>query len=105
MGNRINLDSKLRAIAKLHSGSENVYFQPTNNVRMKYPAIRYSRNVIENHFADDSVYLQNTTYTVIVIDKDPDSQIVADVSRLPKCRHSRHYVADGLNHDVFTIYD
>lgn len=105
MGNRNNLDSKFRSIVKKHSGSENVYFQPTNNIRMNYPAIRYSRNVIENRFADDSVYSQHTSYTVTVIDRDPDSQIVSDVSTLPKCRHVRHYVADGLNHDVFTIYD
>lgn len=100
MHNRINLQKHLEAIL----GSRNVYFQPPESVHMQYPAIVYSRNRIENEHADNLVYKNDTSYTVIVIDKNPDSEIVAHVSNLPLCRHERHYTSDNLNHDVFTLY-
>lgn len=83
---------------------DNVYYQPPVNIHMKYPAIRYSRNDIDNTFANDNVYLQNRSYEVTVIDYDPDSPIVDAVSKMPTARFNRHYTTDGLNHDVFIIY-
>ena len=85
-------------------GSRNAYFQPPASVRMQYPAIVYSRSNIENVHADDVAYLQRTQYEITVIDKDPDSDIVDKISKLPLCRFDRHYEADNLNHDVFTLY-
>ena len=85
-------------------GSRNAYFQPNESVKMKYPAIVYSRNDIDNVHADDLVYVQTTVYQVIVIDPDPDSKIVTKVSKLPMCSFDRHYTADNLNHDSFTLY-
>lgn len=85
-------------------GSRHVYYQPPESVKMEYPAIVYSRNNIENTFAENSVYKQDHQYQIIVIDKDPDSEIVAAISKLPMCQFVRHYEADNLNHDVFTIY-
>lgn len=84
-------------------GSKNVYFQPPPTYKMRYPAIRYKRKRINNVSADNSKYHQSTSYEVIVIDKDPDSKFVEAVSRLPYCVHDRTYVADNLNHDVFTL--
>lgn len=99
MGNRLNLD----AIFEELLGSNEVYFQPPASVKMQYPAIVYRRYRINNEHADDSVYTQSLEYEVIVIDRDPDSEIVMKVSRLPRCGHERHYTADGLNHDVFKL--
>ncbi len=48
--------------------------------------------------------MQTTAYQVIVIDKNPDSDYVKKVSLLPMCSFDRHYVADNLNHDAFTLY-
>ena len=84
-------------------GSRNVYFQPPASVKMKYPAIRYSRYSVENSPADNLPYKQDRFYQLIVIDPDPDSEIVHKVSQLPMCTYDRHYAADNLNHDVFTI--
>lgn len=94
----------LQVILEHIVGSKNVYFQPPDNLQMKYPAIVYSRERIENTFADDSVYKQDYAYQIIVIDKDPDSEIVKQVSQLPLCRYDRNYKSDNLNHDVFTLY-
>lgn len=85
-------------------GSRHVYYQPPENVRMEYPAIVYSRKAIENTFAENSVYKQDHQYQIIVIDKNPDSEIVVAVSKLPMCLFVRHYEKENLNHDVFTLY-
>ena len=84
-------------------GNGNVYFQPPESVKMKYPAIVYSRSGISNVHADDSVYVQTCEYDVTVIDIDPESPAAGRLSKTPYCRYSRHYTANNLNHDVFTI--
>lgn len=100
MASRLQLQTELEELL----GSKNVYYQPPASVRMKYPAIVYSRESIENVHADDNVYMQKHFYQVTVIDEDPDSEIVSKVSKLSACRFDRHYTADNLNHDVFTLY-
>lgn len=100
MNNRLELHEIFCEIL----GSRNAYFQPPESVKMSYPAIRYSRKDIKNRFANDRVYMQKDCYEVIVIDKDPDSELVKKVSTFPMCSFDRHYVSDNLNHDVFTLY-
>ena len=99
MGSRLELQNLLESIL----GSRNVYYQPPESIKIKYPAIIYSRNNIDNNFADDIVYMQNHTYQIIVIDSNPDSEIVNKISKLPMCRYNRHYTSDNLNHDVFIL--
>lgn len=100
MGSRLELHEILCDIL----GSEHVYFQPPVSVQMTYPAIVYSRKNIESNFADNSVYKQNHAYELTVIYEDPDSDIPISISQLPLCRFDRHYTADNLNHDSFTLY-
>lgn len=100
MGTRLELQTLLENIL----GSRNVYYQPPASVIMKYPAIVYSRYDIENFHANNRPYAQAMAYQVTVIDKNPDSDYVKKISMLPLCRYDRHYVADNLNHDVFTLY-
>ncbi|MBS6180570.1 MAG: hypothetical protein KH921_07255 [Erysipelotrichaceae bacterium] len=94
----------LQTILEQILGSRNVYFQPPESVKMKYPAIVYGLDNIENEYANGGVYLSHRRYSVTVIDKDPDSPIVGKVSALPLCRFNRHYEKDNLNHDVFTLF-
>lgn len=95
---------RLQVILEELLESRNVYFQPPESIKMKYPAIVYSRSDIVNSFADNLPYIQSHAYTITVIDKDPDSKIVEKVSKLPMCRFDRHFTSDNLNHDVFTLY-
>lgn len=85
-------------------GSRNVYFQPPESVKLKYPAIVYNRNRIENTSADNIVYKQSVSYSITVIDRDPDSEIVERISMIPRIMYDRGYVADNLNHDVFRLF-
>jgi len=71
---------------------------------MKYPAIVYCLEDIDNTFANDGVYSSQKKYSVTVIDEDPDSPIVDKVAALPTCRYNRHFESDNLNHDVFMLY-
>lgn len=92
------------AYIKEQTGVENVYFQPPETIKMKYPAIVYSLSRVDNKFAENKNYLQFIAYQVIVIDKNPDSEVFKKMSRLPMCTFERSYTADNLNHFVFTIY-
>lgn len=100
MASRLDLQTLLENLL----GSRNVYYQPPATTSMRYPAIVYSRKNIENIHANNSIYEQHIAYDLTVIDKNPDSEHVMKVSRLPMCQFDRHYVSDNLNHDVFTIY-
>lgn len=100
MAPRSSLQELLREIL----GSDNVYFQPPNNVSLKYPCIIYKRDMTRTIFADDSPYRHMKRYQVIVIDRDPDSPIPDKVAALPMCLFDRFYTADNLNHDVFNLF-
>lgn len=100
MASRLELHEVLCGILN----SRNVYFQPPESIKLKYPAIVYKRENIDNNHADDSVYKQSLSYQVTVIDDDPDNEIATAVSKLPMCRFNRHFTSDNLNHDVFILY-
>ena len=86
MASRLNLQTFLEKILE----SRNVYFQPPESVKMKYPAIVYALDDIENTFANDGVYLSARKYSVTVIDSDPDSSLVGKVASMPASRFNRH---------------
>ena len=100
MNSRLELHEVLCSVLR----SRNVYFQPPANIKMKYPAIVYKRDDIVNSQANNEVYKQAKKYQLIVIDQNPDSEIVQKISKLSRIRYDRHYVSDGLNHDTFTIF-
>ena len=100
MASRLELQTMFEELM----GTREVYFQPPASIRMSYPAIVYSRKIVDNVHANNSVYGQRKAYEATVIDPNPDSEYVDKMSQLPYCRFDRHYTADNLNHDVFTIY-
>lgn len=100
MASRLELHEKLCELL----GTKNVYFQPPESVKMNYPAIVYSLNSIDNTFANNKVYSSIKSYTVTVIDKDPDSELVEKMTNFPTAKFNRHYTSDNLNHWVFNIY-
>lgn len=100
MATRIDLHNSLLTLL----GSNYVYFQPPSNIMLNYPCIVYSRQAKDEKFADNARYLDRTRYGVTVIDQDPDSDIPGKVATLPLSTFDRHYVSDGLNHDVYSVY-
>jgi hypothetical protein len=72
---------------------------------MKYPAIVYKRKNIDTLRANNGTYVQFPGYELVLIDRNLDSEYIDKILQLPYCRYDRHYTADNLNHDVFTIYN
>lgn len=85
-------------------GSDNVYFQPPENIQMRYPAIVYTLSDMQATHANNDPYTIDTAYQVTHIDRDPDSTVPMKLARLRKSGFDRRFVSDNLNHTVFNIY-
>lgn len=103
---RLQLQTLLENLMKEVTGNTkaNVYFQPPENLKLEYPAIVYNRDRVNTEHAGNFPYLQTKRYAVTVIDRDPDSLIPDAIAKLPMCSFSRHFKADNLNHDVYSLY-
>lgn len=84
--------------------STNVYYQPPESLKMSYPAIRYKKVKMDTKKADNTTYMCNNRYELIVISKSPDHPVLKKLLNLEMCIHDNHYVADNLNHDRFILY-
>lgn len=91
-------------LESLADDPDNVYFQPPNNVVIKYPAIVYHRDYGNTLFAGNLPYRVTRRYQVTVIDRDPNSVVLGKIANLPLCTYLRYFAVDGLNHDVYTLY-
>lgn len=97
---RLKLQSKLEELL----GSEHVYYQPPESMKLTYPAIKYSKTNIQSRHANDQAYTLMNCYELIVVDPRPDNPVIEKLLALPYTSFNRHYKADGLNHDVITLY-
>lgn len=101
MGSRLKLHEEFRDIL----GTNNVYFNPPESVKMTYPCIRYSLDVPNQNRADGLIYKNTNGYEVTVIDYDPESEIPDKIqARFTYTRIVRRYRADNLNHTILAIY-
>lgn len=100
----MGLRTDLQVLLENLLGSRNVYFQAPSNLQMSYPCIVYTRDNVKAKYADNRSYSFVKRYLVTVIDKNPDSPIPDKIAALPMCSFSRHYTAENLHHDVFTLY-
>lgn len=98
MADRLQLQELLEEI------TGHVYFQPPSNTTMQYPCIIYRRDNSRSEFAGNKLYLHTKRYQVTVVDRDPDTDLADKVEELPLCAIDRTFVADGLNHYVFTLF-
>lgn len=101
---RLEIDELLRKVLSENTKEVHLYYQPPTGYKLKYPCIVYNMSRIRNDTANDDVYIQHLFYAVTVIDSDPDSKIVAGLSRIAKCGFDRQFVSDNLYHTVFTLY-
>lgn len=98
--NRLELQTLLESIL----GSRNVYFQPPENKKLKYPCITYELADIDTRKADDIKYLKFKRYTVTLIHSDPDNVLVDALDDLEYCEFDRVFISDNLYHYVYTLY-
>lgn len=95
---------RLDLSAELHKICSNVYFQPPETVKLKYPCIIYQRSDSWINSADNIPYIALKGYSVTVIDMNPDSLIPDQVEALPYCRFDRPATVDNLYHWYFTLF-
>lgn len=98
---RIEIGNKLKAVL----GNSNTYFQPPENIKLKYPCAIYAMEGINTRHANDKVYLSHKRYSVTFITDDPDNDYDAKMAeQFSMVRFDRRYISDNLYHDVYTIY-
>ena len=85
-------------------GSQNVYFQPPENLKVKYPCIIYSLNGFYEKYANNKTYHRKREYNLLYITYDPDDQMIETLADLPLCDLGKPYTADNLHHYPYTIY-
>ena len=101
MASRLNLHEELCEIL----GSRNVYFQPPESIKLVYPCIVYERSGFNKLAANDAFYRGVNQYHVVVIERDPDSEIPNRIiSHFPMCNAGNPYTSDNLNHTPFNLY-
>lgn len=100
MASRLELQTKLEELL----GNRNVYYQPPENIKMEYPAIKYSKEKVVIKHANNNNYIQQKKYTLTVIDRKPDNPVIDKLLKLPYSSHDRNYRSDNLEHDVITLY-
>lgn len=98
---RLNLHEELCEVL----GNRNVYYNPPESIRMKYPCIRYTKAKPKTIKANNERYLRMECYTVTVMSTDPENDI-ADLlmDHFQYAEYDRPYNSDGIAHDVLTIY-
>ena len=72
MGDRILLQKKLEGIL----GSREVYYQPPDSIKMRYPAIRYNRKDIDVKYANNKIYSSMTAYELVLIDANYGTSVL-----------------------------
>lgn len=81
------------------------YFQPPENLKLKYPCIVFNRSRARILNADNLNYQITKNYTITLITKTADNDKYLDkLLELPMCTFDREFITDGLVHEVFSIY-
>lgn len=85
-------------------GSHNVWYQPPETIKLKYPCIIYELGRIDQVYADNRTYLKNKSYTLTLIHREADSTLPDDIlDAFEGISFDRPYKADNLYHEVYTL--
>lgn len=100
MGLRIDLHEELCTLL----GSRNVYYEPPESLKLKYPCIIYEVNDINQIRANNRHYLDIKRYSITYVTNKNIIDITEKFFELfPTCSFDRSYVSDNLWHYVFTL--
>lgn len=97
---RIELDAMLRTML----GSTNVYYDPPEGFKLKYPCIVYNLSGNTDTHAEDNYYRRMKRYTLRYITRNADDPMVDTIENLRYCSLIQPYTADGLFHYAYQIY-
>lgn len=105
MASRLSLHEDLKTLL----GSSNVYYQPPESLKIKYPCFIYRLSSANVTPADNDIYLYTRQYQLTFITKDSDSELIDEIpkffaKKFKGCRMSAHFTSDNLNHYNYTIH-
>lgn len=81
-----------------------VYFQPPENLKIGYPAVIFHLSKVKLDHADDVPYKGAREYSVTLITKEPEPEVLDEILTIPYTTLDTTYIVDGMNHFVFTTY-
>ena len=92
-------------LQKLMGDKVKVYYQPPENVKLKYPCIVLELSNALIHYADNNPYFSNKrqSITLMCLDADND-EYVNKLLTIPMCTFDRRFINDRIVHDIFSIY-
>ena len=101
MDRRLKLQDELEQVL----GSKNVYFNPPESLKLKYPCIVYHLDNGDTIYADDMPYLFSKRYQLTLIARDPDCELVDKLAyKFQTIRMDRPYTSDNLYHWSYALY-
>ena len=82
-----------------------VYFEPPENLKLKYPCIVFDRTNALTDYADNKPYHVTKRYTVTLMTRTADNEELLDkLLWFPMSTYDRQFINDEIVHDVFSIY-
>jgi hypothetical protein len=100
MASRLQLQRELEEML----GNKNVYYQPPESLRMKFPCVVYKKLRGFTRYADDIPYTFQQPYELTYITSEPDSPITYELAmKYPTIRHMNSFVSDNRYHEVFEL--
>ena len=96
---RVELNSLFKKIVP------NVYFQPPENIKMKYPCIRYEFSNLDILHADNEKWLSTgVNYKVILITASQNPKAFDDIMSFKYCSFDHVIFSNGLYNYHFNLY-
>ena len=96
--------AELDRILRTTLGSTNVYFDPPESFKLKYPCIVYGLSAHKERWGDNIPYTKMKRYNMTYITRDADDPMIETLEDLEYCHLNRPYTADGLFHYAYDIY-
>jgi hypothetical protein len=101
MAERLKLHQELCELI----GSKNVYFDPPENIKLKYPCFIYESDVPFDVKANNHSYFFMKRYSVTYIDTNPDNDMTEKMLKhFMLISAGNPYVSDNIHHYPFDIY-
>lgn len=101
MAGRLQLQDELERIL----GTSEVYYQPPESKKLKYPCIIYEIDDTYTRKADNKNYIFVNRYHIKHLFKSNDNDLRKDLlDNFEMMTHDNRMVVDGLYNDDFTLY-
>ena len=98
---RVDIQEKFKFLL----GSNNVYYQPPANLKMKYPAIVYSLDGLDVKRFDNTRLINKNCFSVTHIYRNESENLVETMlTNFEYISFDNRSIVDGIYNDHYTIY-